>query len=150
MAAENYRRDGVVLIGDTFQTTCPAAGNGVTRALTDATQLCNVHVPRWLKTAGMDTGKIAQFYDDPVKRACDAHVIEVANYHRSLSVERGAMWRARRWRAFIRPLVPAWVDASIDRLAKLGEITSVFGLRRAALAKPASPIAQHLQPRDSF
>src|SRR5262245_32519997 len=50
---ENHRRSGVVLVGDAFQTTCPAAGNGVTKVLTDVGRLCTVHVPCWLESPGM-------------------------------------------------------------------------------------------------
>ncbi|TIS16685.1 MAG: FAD-dependent monooxygenase, partial [Mesorhizobium sp.] len=46
--AENCKRDGVVLIGDAYQTSCPAAGTGVSRLLTDVERLCMVHVPQWM------------------------------------------------------------------------------------------------------
>ena len=39
---------------------------------TDVERLCNVHIPNWLASDGMDSEKIAEFYDDPVKTACDA------------------------------------------------------------------------------
>ncbi|MGN6548561.1 MAG: FAD-dependent oxidoreductase [Pararhizobium sp.] len=57
--ARNCRRDGVVVIGDAFQTSCPAAGTGVSRLLTDVERLCTVHVPAWLATPGMAADKIA-------------------------------------------------------------------------------------------
>ena len=38
----------------------------------DVERLCNLYIPDWLSTDGMDPDKIAGFYDDPVKRACDA------------------------------------------------------------------------------
>jgi len=53
---EDYLRDGVVLIGDAFQTSCPAAGTGVSRLLTDVHRLCAVHVPRWFASDGMERG----------------------------------------------------------------------------------------------
>ena len=58
---ENFQREGVVLIGDAFQTSCPAAGTGVSRLLTDVERLCNVHLPHWLASPGMGLEKI-----DPV------------------------------------------------------------------------------------
>ena len=67
-----YRQPGVVLIGDAFSHTCPVTGTGTDKVFTDVAQLCNVHIPAWLATEGMDTAKIASFYDDPVKQACDA------------------------------------------------------------------------------
>jgi 2-polyprenyl-6-methoxyphenol hydroxylase-like FAD-dependent oxidoreductase len=41
--AEHVRRDGVVLIGDAFQTSCPAAGTGSGRLLTDVETLLACH-----------------------------------------------------------------------------------------------------------
>ena len=68
---KGYRQDGIVLVGDAFATSCPAAGTGARKVLTDVERLCNVHIPRWLTTPGMGEAKIAAFYDDPVKQACD-------------------------------------------------------------------------------
>jgi hypothetical protein len=110
---ENHVRDGVVLIGDAFQTSCPAAGTGITRLLTDIERLL-VHVPGWLSTPGMGAAKIAAFYADPDKSACDAHALHVANYMRAAATEGGLRWnlhrrrvrlqrRLRDWRARVRP-----------------------------------------------
>src|SRR5262249_30588380 len=46
-AVKGYRQPGVVLVGDAFATSCPAAGTGVNKVFTDVERLCNVHVPRW-------------------------------------------------------------------------------------------------------
>lgn len=66
-----HRQSGVVLVGDAFATSCPAAGTGALKVLTDVERLCNHHIPQWLQTPGMGESKIAAFYDDPIKRACD-------------------------------------------------------------------------------
>jgi len=100
-AARNYRQPGVVLLGDAFATSCPAAGTGVNKVFTDVERLCNVYVPRWFSTPGMGADKIAAFYDDAVKQACDADSIARAFYVRSLSIEAGILWQARRWGKFI-------------------------------------------------
>src|SRR4029450_6434634 len=71
-AVAGYRQSGVVLVGDAFSTSCPAAGTGVSKVFTDVERLCNVHIPRWLASPGMGEDKIAAFYDDPVKQACDS------------------------------------------------------------------------------
>jgi 2-polyprenyl-6-methoxyphenol hydroxylase-like FAD-dependent oxidoreductase len=115
-AVENVRQAGVVLVGDAFQTTCPAAGNGVTRVLTDVGRLCTVHLPRWLSTPGMDAGKIAQFYDDEVKVACDRMTAHAAEYCRNFSISDAPMWRARRWRAYLRPRARRFIAATRARL----------------------------------
>jgi 2-polyprenyl-6-methoxyphenol hydroxylase-like FAD-dependent oxidoreductase len=104
-----------VLIGDAFQTTCPAAGNGVTRVLTDVKQLAGVHVPRWFASPGMDAAKIKEFYDDPVKRACDEWCSRMAEYARSFAIDGSPMWHARRWKAFLRPQLRGWVKRSAMR-----------------------------------
>ncbi|WP_439925044.1 FAD-dependent oxidoreductase [Nitrobacter sp. JJSN] len=98
---ENYRQAGVVLVGDAFATSCPAAGTGTDKVFTDVERLCNVHIPNWLATEGMDRIKIDMFYDDPVKTECDAWSTAKAWHLRSLSIDNGPTWRARRWARFI-------------------------------------------------
>ena len=100
-AVKGHRQPGVVLVGDAFATSCPAAGTGVNKVFTDIERLCNVHVPRWFATPGMDAAKIAAFYDDPVKQACDADSAARAFYVRSISIDAGILWQARRWGKFI-------------------------------------------------
>jgi 2-polyprenyl-6-methoxyphenol hydroxylase-like FAD-dependent oxidoreductase len=100
-AVKGHRQAGVVLVGDAFATSCPAAGTGVNKVFTDVERLCNVHIPRWLATPGMGLEKIAAFYDDPVKQACDADSAALAFYVRSISIDAGILWQARRWGKFI-------------------------------------------------
>jgi len=100
-ATKGYRQPGVVLVGDAFATSCPAAGTGVNKVFTDVERLCNVHVPRWFATPGMDAEKITAFYDDPVKQACDGDSAARAFYVRSISIDAGILWQARRWGKFI-------------------------------------------------
>ena len=37
-----------------LRTTCPVTGTGTDKVFTDVAQLCNVHIPAWLATEGMD------------------------------------------------------------------------------------------------
>jgi 2-polyprenyl-6-methoxyphenol hydroxylase-like FAD-dependent oxidoreductase len=99
--SSGHRQPGVVLVGDAFATSCPAAGTGTNKVFTDVERLCNHYVPAWLATDGMAEGKIAAFYDDPVKTACDAWSTAKAFHLRSLSTDNGLSWRARRWARFI-------------------------------------------------
>jgi 2-polyprenyl-6-methoxyphenol hydroxylase-like FAD-dependent oxidoreductase len=99
-----HRRSGIVLVGDAFATSCPAAGTGTGKVFTDVERLCNVHIPDWLATRGMDEEKIAAFYDDPVKTACDAASLAKAYWLRSLSIDAGLTWSARRWARFMKHL----------------------------------------------
>jgi 2-polyprenyl-6-methoxyphenol hydroxylase-like FAD-dependent oxidoreductase len=91
-----HRQAGVVLVGDAFGTSCPAAGTGTSKVFTDVERLCNIYIPRWLATPGMGADKIAAFYDDPVKRACDRDSRAKAYSLRSLSIDDGWAWRLRR------------------------------------------------------
>ncbi len=84
-----YRQAGVVLVGDAFATSCPAAGTGCNKVFTDVERLCHVHIPDWLASAGMDDDKIAAFYADEVKTDCDAACEAKAFFLRSLSTETG-------------------------------------------------------------
>jgi 2-polyprenyl-6-methoxyphenol hydroxylase-like FAD-dependent oxidoreductase len=97
---DDYLQPGIVLAGDAFSTSCPAAGTGTTKVFNDIQLLCNTHVPRWLASEGMDAGKIAAFYGDPEKIACEEACLSKAYHLRSLSLDNGLAWRAQRWGRF--------------------------------------------------
>ena len=105
---EGHHQDGVVLVGDAFQTSCPSAGNGVTRLLTDVERLCLNHAPNWLASQGMGREKIAEFYEDPTKRATDAGALAMARYRRALTVDTSVTGTARRQIHFHRRRIKAW------------------------------------------
>ena len=98
---QGYRQPGIVLVGDAFETTCPVTGTGTDKVFTDVERLCNVHIPAWLATDGMAAEKIAAFYDDPVKQACDDWSKAKAFSFRSVSIDTGIYWRAQRWARFV-------------------------------------------------
>ncbi len=100
-ASSAHRQAGVVMVGDAFETSCPAAGTGTDKVFTDVERLCNVHIPAWLATDGMDADKIAAFYDDPIKKACDAWATAKAFNFRSVSIDNGLYWQAQRWARFM-------------------------------------------------
>ena len=85
--SSGHRQPGMVLVGDAFETSCPVTGTGTDKVFTDVERLCNVHIPNWLATDGMDETKIAAFYDDPVKTACDAWSSAKAYSFRSVSID---------------------------------------------------------------
>jgi 2-polyprenyl-6-methoxyphenol hydroxylase-like FAD-dependent oxidoreductase len=99
--SNGHRQAGLVLVGDAFATSCPVTGTGTDKVFTDVERLCNVHIPNWLATDGMDETKIAAFYDDPVKTACDAWSSEKAYSFRSVSIDNGLYWKAQRWARFL-------------------------------------------------
>ena len=118
--SEGYRQAGVVLVGDAFATSCPAAGTGAGKALMDVERLCNVYIPQWLATPGMSAAKTAAFYDDPVKHAYDAWCNKKAFALKSFSIDRGPLRTTERWAKFalqwlkgaMRRPKPAPVEAS--------------------------------------
>jgi 2-polyprenyl-6-methoxyphenol hydroxylase-like FAD-dependent oxidoreductase len=97
----NYRQPGIVLVGDAFSTSCPAAGTGCNKVFTDVELLCNHYIPRWLASEGMGADKVAAFYEDPVKLACETFSRDKAFFLRALSTETDALWQARRLVRFV-------------------------------------------------
>lgn len=106
---------GVVLVGDAFSTGCPAAGTGARKVLNDVERLCNVYVPRWLKTPGMGLDKIESFYSDPVKVASDRFSLAKAFDLRAFSTDPSPAWGMRRGAKFIAQYLRGKL-----RLASLG------------------------------
>jgi len=106
---------GLVLAGDSFATSCPVAGTGCDKVFTDVERLCNVHIPRWLASDGMDSDKIAAFYADPVKQACDQWAAAKAFDFRSVSIATSFYWTAQRWARFV-----AWSTQGL--LRRLGGV----------------------------
>jgi 2-polyprenyl-6-methoxyphenol hydroxylase-like FAD-dependent oxidoreductase len=106
--SDNVNVDGVVAIGDAFQASCPATGMGMVRLLTDIEQLCRLHLPRWLLSPGMAAEKIAKFYRDPIKQACDAKALHDSEYRRKVSTETGLRWTVHRARVQAMEQVSGW------------------------------------------
>jgi 2-polyprenyl-6-methoxyphenol hydroxylase-like FAD-dependent oxidoreductase len=116
-----HRRPGVVLVGDAFETSGPVTGTGTDKVFTDVERLCNVHIPAWLASEGMGEDKIAAFYDDPVKQACDAWSSAKAYHFRSVSIDNGIAWRIQRWARFL-----TWFGLGLTR--RIGNhLEEVFG-----------------------
>lgn len=109
-AVEGHLQPGVVLIGDAFQTNCPAAGTGVSRLLVDVERLCTEYVPRWLETEGMGRDKIAQFYSDHAKIAADQRSLTMARYRQALTSNSDVRWNVQRRLHFLRRNLTHRVD----------------------------------------
>jgi 2-polyprenyl-6-methoxyphenol hydroxylase-like FAD-dependent oxidoreductase len=98
---EGHVQAGVALIGDAFQTNCPAAGTGVARLLVDVERLCTEYLPRWLDTAGMSREKISQFYSDREKVASDERSLRMARLRQALTSSNDIRWNLRRRMHFL-------------------------------------------------
>lgn len=107
---EGHLQPGVVLIGDAFQTNCPAAGTGVARLLVDVDRLCTEYAPRWLMTAGMGREKISQFYSDRDKIAADQQSLKMARFRQALTSRNDIGWDIRRRLHFLRRSLTHRVD----------------------------------------
>ncbi|MET0537248.1 MAG: FAD-dependent monooxygenase [Xanthobacteraceae bacterium] len=134
-----HRQAGVVVVGDAFATSCPAAGTGALKVFTDVERLCNIHVPRWLATPGMDKEKIASFYDDSVKQACDVYCANKAFSLRSQSIDPGFAWRLRRGAKFIAGWGTGAVRAAIEQVAPANRRTSAAAVKTQARSNTDSP-----------
>jgi 2-polyprenyl-6-methoxyphenol hydroxylase-like FAD-dependent oxidoreductase len=121
-----HRQAGIVLVGDAFATSCPAAGTGCNKVFTDVERLCHEHIPRWLCVPGMGVEKIAAFYDDEVKVDCDAASLAKAYFLRALSTETGMAWQARRWSRFIVRLGVGSMRRARGRLRRLDRQAATF------------------------
>ncbi|ROZ77078.1 GNAT family N-acetyltransferase [Ramlibacter sp. WS9] len=117
---QGFLQPGIVLVGDAFATSCPAAGTGADKVLTDVERLCNVHVPLWMASEGMGTRKLASFYSDPVKIACDHRSFKAAFSLRSISTDEGLPWRANRWARFLVRLAAGTARKTLAHRPRLG------------------------------
>ena len=133
VVADNHRQDGIVLIGDAFQTSCPAAGIGVSRLLSDVERLCHVHLPRWMRGGAFAASDLATFYDDPDKRAMDLYALQMADFRRGLTIGTDLGAQLARGFHFARRRALHMVDALSPSLAaRLREIRQGHSRRLAA------------------
>ena len=105
---------GVVLIGDAYQSSCPAVGTGIGRILADVEALRRL-VPLWLATPGMGADKVQQFYSDPAKRRFDAQALRDARHRRALCTETSWRWKAYRAQHYCRRRTLGIVSRAIRR-----------------------------------
>ncbi len=109
-----WQREGVVLIGDAYQSSCPAVGTGIGRILADVEALSRL-VPSWLATPGMGIDKLAQFYKDPAKQRFDNRAVRDARFRRALCSEAGWQWKAYRTQYYYRRRTLGVVSRAIGR-----------------------------------
>jgi 2-polyprenyl-6-methoxyphenol hydroxylase-like FAD-dependent oxidoreductase len=95
-AVNGHVQDGIVLLGDAFQATCPSSGTGVTRILNDVERLTQAHIPNWFATPGVNAEKIGAFYADPIKQAVDKDGMRRSIRGRKATLGTAPYWRARR------------------------------------------------------
>jgi 2-polyprenyl-6-methoxyphenol hydroxylase-like FAD-dependent oxidoreductase len=106
---------GVVLIGDAFQSVCPATGSGLSKIFTDVSILCNRYLPRWLDMPGLDAQAIQGFYEDPEKAATDQDSVSRALYRKQVSLDSSIRFRLHRQRSY----AALWASGQWERLNTL-------------------------------
>lgn len=93
-------RDGVILIGDAFQSVCPATGTGLSKVLTDVLRACHTYIPRWLNGPAVTAANTAEYYADAVKTAVDADSLASAEHRRRFGTDRSLRWWVHRRKTF--------------------------------------------------
>lgn len=95
------QRPGIVLVGDAYSTSCPAAGTGANKVLTDVQRLCSTYIPAWLERDSIGATDVAEFYADPVKAQCEAESLQKAMWLRRISTGTSLGWRCWRGARFM-------------------------------------------------
>ncbi len=113
----NHDQHGVILVGDAFQTSCPATGTGLTRCMNDVA-LLSEHAPKWLATPGMSSAKLASFYRDTSKIAVDSRAAYAARYTRKFATDGSLAWDLRRIKTRLRSRVNVVEAALANVLAR--------------------------------
>ena len=98
---ESKPQSGIVLIGDACQSVCPSTGVGLDKVLTDVSVLAEC-VPSWLSSPGIDSKKLAEFYEHPRKLAVDSQAMRSALHHRRTVVDGRMRWRIHRFLLHLR------------------------------------------------
>lgn len=94
-------KPGIVLAGDAYATSCPAAGTGASKVFTDVERLCSQYIPHWLATPGMPAAKVAGFYRDAIKCETDQFSLDKAIALKATSLDGSVPARARRVARFV-------------------------------------------------
>ena len=98
--ASSVERAGIVLIGDSFQSVCPATGTGLSKVLTDVAVLAKSYIPRWFGGEGVSAESVAGFYRNERKRNTDAYSLASAGTHRSIATKYSLRYRVHRTKLY--------------------------------------------------
>jgi 2-polyprenyl-6-methoxyphenol hydroxylase-like FAD-dependent oxidoreductase len=118
--AEPQGKPGLAVIGDAFQSACPATGTGLTKVLNDVDVLQSL-VVEWLSTPGMRATKVDSLYAHPRKRTFDAESLATGAYNKRVNTDRGLRMRVHRakeaalmyWRKQVQDRVSAGISHRI-------------------------------------
>lgn len=123
----DHQRDGVVYIGDAYQTPCPAAGTGIGRLAVDVERLA-FHVTRWFAANDLSVSSLQSYYNDPVKCRSDRKALKSAQFRRSVSMDPALRWAVHRQnvkaKRFAKYVLQCVVHAGLDLAAYNGRSTT--------------------------
>jgi len=125
--ARRHQRDGLVLIGDAYQTPCPAAGTGISRLLVDVERL-TVHATRWFAANDTSAEALRSYYNDAVKRRSDRAAIRVARFRRAISTNASPLWALQRQIVKAKRFAKYILHSTRDLIVRSGQVMP----RRAA------------------
>lgn len=120
--AKNFQRDGIVFIGDAFQTSCPAAGTGISRLLVDVERL-TIHAAKWLAANDTSAASLQAFYNDPAKRRSDRAALRTARFRRAISMDGSPFWAFQRQNVKARRFVKYVLHSMRDMLSRPAQPT---------------------------
>lgn len=116
----NVKIPGVVLVGDAYSTSCPAAGTGSNKVLTDVERLCSGYIRSWLRKSSIGADDIAAFYADPAKVQCESASYNSAIDLRLLSTKTSLNFGWRRGSRFVAQAViggsRSWLPATLPSI----------------------------------
>ncbi|WP_309489490.1 FAD-dependent oxidoreductase [Oceaniferula flava] len=88
--------NGVVAIGDAYQSVSPTTGTGLSKVLNDVDVLCNVFVPRWFQNQSFDHKEINEFYQFAQKKEADTHSSRSWKWYADPSSRSGLVYRLKQ------------------------------------------------------
>ena len=101
----NASIDGVVLVGDAFQSVCPSTGTGVSKVLMDAYLATKSYVPVWMRQKTIGASDIRNFYSDQRKKQIDERSLRLAANRRDIITGNSIWAHIRRARQSARRFV---------------------------------------------
>lgn len=144
--ANQHQRDGIVYIGDAFQTPCPAAGTGISRLLVDVERL-TIHATRWFAANDTSAASLRSYYNDPVKRRSDRAAIKEARFRRAISTNGSLFWAMQRQNVKAKRFVKYALHTVHHMIAHPGRfITQRLAAQPGVPGKPWIAPARHVDP----
>ncbi len=141
-----HQRDGIVYIGDAFQTPCPAAGTGISRLLVDVERL-TVHATGWLAANDTSAASLQSYYNDPAKRRSDRAAIKEARFRRAISTNTSLFWEMRRQNVRAKRFVKYALHTLRPMIAQTGRsIVQRLAGGHGSPSKPWLAPVRHVDP----